>query len=260
MDTPHIRDMMRIAHDDGVYAMQKSVAEHVEKRAVWRDTPGAPRPNKPILADHIVAYNNFRIDDGKYHPEYLYRGRLDDLRKQPLNRSYRIVGTNGRMYVIPAMHVPFLNLSRRNSGNVQGSNGFIDARLRKPSEAYGFSALLDPKRHKVFNNVDDWIDFTKKHPVYVPYEGEEWAFPDFDTYPGVDSIEWTKTYFDHMKTDDARRKLADNMVGHVDELKDEPQIAILNRSAILSTQPYYWADNVNMNSYEKNKNVNFTKL
>ena len=280
-DMPSFRHLYEIAQNEGTYVMQKCVIEHFEKIPTWRKV-GAPLPNHPILADHVIAYGKYGDDDGKYHPEYLYRGRASNIKSQPLRNNFIEIGTDGQRYRIPSMVIPFLNLSRRNSGFIRGSNGFIDKRVRPDMRAAqyngdygidnndirGFSAKINPKTHRVFHTVDDWIKFAKEHPVSVKWDSgnpkdpklsrlEDWQFPDFDTYPGVHSIEWSKAFFDDLDKEESRKKLADNKVGIIYDQLDEPQIAILHPDAIMSTEPYRWDENVNRNSYEKHKDDMF---
>ena len=244
-EVPTFREIMDLARNEGMYSVHKCVLEHTEKRAKWKEVEGAPKPNKPITADHVIAYNNFGFDDGEYHPNLVEWGwpqRWDDFK---INREL----------ATPSMHLPFLNLSRRNSGKIRGSNGYLDSNRSfkdfDERKRTGFTAQINPKTHKVFNNVDDWIAFVQKYPLKREYNGSDWYFPHLVdiTKNGIHSMEWNKAFFDDLRR--SRSKLWDAGVGFIDELKSEPQIAVLTPDAIMSTEPYDWREHANRNSYEK---------
>lgn len=211
MDTPHIRDMMRIAREDSVYAMQKSVAEHIEKKNRSEERFGQDATNamNESRQKHIQEQVDVPSldDDSPYEwitsgilGGWQRSGKIDPDKMYDPNQSRNMrSGPPGILYVNQlGMPKNTLYASRRNSHNdSHWLEAWKQAKMLDLSEkdvgqyANGVSFDLNPKaRHLTINNLDDWYGLLKKYPLTVnaPKDSEYEEDPDFRLLPNWDNI------------------------------------------------------------------------
>lgn len=265
--------MMGLIDSEGISGMTDAIKKRSKTRTLRAQGLDVPNPVDDIIADHVIAYNQYHHDDGKYHPEYVSVPKnLCDVR--PWMHYYENEGTeNAITRDIPMALAVMLNLSRRNSGRVEGSNGFIDKRAfeerdipRPPEKLRGFSAKIKSDSHRVFNSPQDWINFVNEHSVdWTDKNGVTWKLPDWQSHVdnGVYSVEWNRAFFDDLEDNEKVKELWDAKVGGVPtHMMAEPQIGILHKDAIRSTEPYRWKNTANKDSsgYKEYKNGTYRSL
>lgn len=157
-------------------------------------------PKGDILADHVIACNSWGEDEGEYRPELI-----------GANQDYTDYSDGKRFYLqdlrdektFPNMSIDnALYVSRRNSGNIPGSTGFIDHVLNPQhldddippilewedrDNIHGFTAHLNPDTNHIIGSIDDWIDFMKKYGVEREYHLQDSSTPEeldrYGNYP-----------------------------------------------------------------------------
>lgn len=256
---PSFHKMMDLIESEGISGMTETIKKRSKVRTLRAQGLDVPNPVDDILADHVIAYNQYGHDDGTYHPEYVSVPKTAD---NALPWMHYIENNGTRDAIIrriPMVTAVMLNLSRRNSGRIYGSNGFIDKRAFEeedlpipPEKLRGFSAKIKSDSHRVFNSPQDWIKFVNEHGVdWTDDNGISWKLPDWQSHVdnGVYSVEWNRAFFDDLEDNEKVKELWDAKVGGLPKhMMAEPQIGILHKDAIRSTEPYKWKNTADKTS------------